>query len=37
MKVNTAIRVFTLNYYYKVQSEAVMLMALHCIGKPSLS
>lgn len=36
MKVNTAIIVFMLNYYYKVQSEAVMLLAFHCIEKPFL-
>lgn len=36
MKVNTAIIVFMLNYYCKVQSEAVMLLAFHCLGKPNL-
>lgn len=36
MKVNTAIIVFMLNYYCKVQSEAVMLLAFHCLEKQSL-
>lgn len=36
MKVNTAIIVFMLNYYCKVQSEAVMLLAFHCLEKPNL-
>lgn len=36
MKVNTAIIVFMLNYYCKVQSEAAMLLAFHCTKKPSL-
>lgn len=36
MKVNTAIIVFMLNYYCKVQSEAAMLLAFHCTKKPIL-
>lgn len=36
MKANTAIIVFMLNYYYKVQSKAVILLAFHCMEKQSL-
>lgn len=36
MKVNTPIIAFMQNYYCKVQTEAVMLLAFYCTEKPSL-